>query len=111
MIVDYLVVAVAHVTRLLLLTYAYRQSYPNQRGSDDPIFSSRSPIPLALMTDPNLGLVAHADFAVWRAMVESAWCGTLASLSLLLQKVNDDAITDYVLRGKRLDLVSLPRFS
>lgn len=65
----------------------------------EPIFELGQPIAIHMVTDPKIGLVAKSDFNVWRAMVEAAWCGTLASMSLLLQKTSDEQIIHYVLNG------------
>ena len=49
---------------------------------------------------PNLlSLTRAVAVQVWRVMIEAAWCGALASLSLLLQRCADDATLDAVLRG------------
>jgi hypothetical protein len=57
------------------------------------------PIGIDVIADKRGGLVAQGSYAVWCAMVEAAWCGTLASMSLLLQRTVDEPTVALLLQG------------
>jgi hypothetical protein len=62
-------------------------------------FNMSQPIGIDVITDKRGGLVAQGSYAVWCAMVEAAWCGTLASMSLLLQRTVDEPTVALLLQG------------
>lgn len=60
------------------------------------------PIAIDVITDKRGGLVAQSSYGVWCAMVDAAWCGTLASMSLLLQRSADEPTVAMILGGMSL---------